>query len=100
MHNHEHHPLPRRTTLQVPSRSPIQTVFGIVAGTALIGAGLAFALVVSATVLTIGAIGATYVLWKTRTVRRELREKIETAYRTAPAESGYIVEGEVIRQER
>ena len=101
MHIHEYHRLPGQTIARSPARSPVQTALGIVAGTALVGAGLAFAFVVSVTVLTIGAIGSAYVLWKTRAVRRELREQIEAAHRrAAPAEAGYTVEGEVIRDER
>lgn len=101
MQIHEYRQPSAPTAGRLPTRSPVQSAMGIVAGTVLVGAGLAFAFVVSVTVLTVGAIGSAYVLWKTRAVRRELREQIEAAHRRAvPTEDGTIVEGEVIREER
>lgn len=101
MQGHHYRPLPGSKPTPFPTRSPLQTAVGIVIGTALVGAGFVFAFAVSVVVLAIGSIGAAYLFWKTRAVRRELREQIEAAQRrAAPAEDGNVVEGEVIGEER
>lgn len=83
------------------ARNPISTALAFIAGAALLVAGFFFSLIVIAILLGVGAIGGTYLWWKTRTLRREMREQLQAAQqRMNPDQGGVIVEGEVIREER
>jgi hypothetical protein len=92
-------------------RGPIEGTLAIVAGTALLVVGLAFSLVIMATVAVVAAIGLGILWWKTRGIRKQIREQMRSLYqpeiahgRTTPSDIvpvvGDIIEGEIIREER
>ena len=94
-------PIPPRLGYSPIAKNPISTVLAFIAGTALLVAGFFFSLIVIAVLLSVGAIGGTYLWWKTRTLRREMRERLQAAQqRMNPDQGGVIVEGEVVREER
>lgn len=81
---------------------PPQTVLGRVltftAGTALLVLALMFSLVAFSVIAIGGAIAGTWLWWKTRDVRKQMQEQMQQHASQRPT-SGYIIEGEVIREE-
>lgn len=83
-------------------RSPFQKIVAFVVAVALAVVVLMFSAVLLAVILIVGAIGFAWLCWKTRAVRRQLREMQESA-RNAQAQAevsrGEIFEGEIIEGE-
>ena len=73
----------------------LRKAVAVVATTALIGLGIMFSAVLIAFILVVGATAGAYVWWKTREVRKLMRN---FPPRSASME-GEIVEGEVIKGE-
>ncbi|MFU2488102.1 hypothetical protein [Thauera sp. WH-1] len=83
----------------------------IVGGVVMVGVfvlALTFSVALFAVVLTVGAVAWGYLWWKTRAVRKAMREQMEARMAepgmraggagTAPRARGLIIEGEVIRE--
>ena len=94
------------TTTSTPSL--IGEIAVAVSIVALAGVALMFSAVLLTGILSIGAIGAAYVWWKTRKVRSQMRQMQEAMQnfqaRNSTTESemftGEVIEGEVIRVDR
>jgi hypothetical protein len=54
-------------------------------GVVVLAAAFLFSLVLFAVLLGVGLIAGAYLWWKTRGLRRQLRESVEAARRTAPS---------------
>lgn len=76
---------------QGPESGPVRKFFAIVAGAILIVAGFMFSLVLLAFITIAGAIAFGVFWWKTRAVRRVLREGPPDGQ-----EQGNVIEGEVV----
>jgi len=82
-------------------------VVGIAAGAVLLIAALMFSVVIFAFALAAGLLAWGYLWWKTREVRRRMREQMEAQrmgqgsqpHGNTPPQGGRIIEGEVIRDE-
>jgi membrane protein implicated in regulation of membrane protease activity len=84
-------------------------VVGVAAGAVLLIAALMFSVVIFAFALAAGLLVWGWVWWKTREVRRQMREQMEAQRMEQPyggeaqpndaAPGGRIIEGEVIRDE-
>lgn len=70
-------------------RGPLARALGWVVGGALLGLALMFSLIAFVLVCTAGLIFAGYVMWKTRALRRRMREH---------PPGGNVIEGEVVRE--
>jgi len=74
----------------------------LVATVGLVGVALMFSVVLFAVVLTVGVAAWGYFWWKTRDLRRQMREQggpaAWAAARAAQREGGLVLEGEVIRE--
>jgi len=83
---------------------PPQTVLGklltFTAGAALLVLALMFSLVAFSVIAVGGAIAGTWLWWKTRDVRKQMQEQMQMQQQAnqRPA-TGYIIEGEVIRDD-
>ncbi|MFV0663372.1 hypothetical protein [Denitromonas sp.] len=76
--------------------SPWQKIVGSVAAIGLFGLALVFSVVVFAVVLTVGAAVWGWFWWKTRNLRKQMREA--QANQPRRAQEGLVIEGEVIRE--
>ncbi|MEZ5627457.1 MAG: hypothetical protein R3E34_08025 [Rhodocyclaceae bacterium] len=76
--------------------SPWQKIVGSVAAIGLFGLALVFSVVVFAVVLTVGAAVWGWFWWKTRSLRKQMREA--QANQPGRAQEGLVIEGEVIRE--
>ncbi|TVO53243.1 hypothetical protein [Denitromonas halophila] len=74
--------------------SPWQKIVGSVAAIGLFGLALVFSVVVFAVVLTVGAAVWGWFWWKTRNLRKQMRE----TQAQQQAQEGLVIEGEVIRE--
>jgi hypothetical protein len=81
------------TTTKPPSL--LRKSVALVATAAMIGLGLMFSAVLFVIILVVGATAAAYLWWKTRELRKLMRNSHQ---RSAPME-GEIVEGEVMKGE-
>jgi hypothetical protein len=78
--------------------SPWKKIAAVLAGSALFVLALMFSVVLFAVVLTVGVVVWSWFWWKTRGVRRQMREQ---GIRPGDAPAGVVVlEGEVIREVR
>ncbi len=80
---------------------PLGKVVAAVAGTALLAAAFVFSLVLVAVLAVAGSIGFGYLMWKTRALRAQLRERLKAAQAraTPPTEPGTtIIEGDYVRE--
>lgn len=80
------------------SSSPLRKVVALVTTVALFGVALMFSAVLVAIIAVIGAIAWAYLWWKTRTVRKQMREfQASATERAEMASNDAVFEGEVIR---
>jgi len=77
------------------SANPLRKIAGFIATLLVIGLTLMFSVVVFAAILAIGLIGGGYLWWKTRKLRRQMRD-FQTRSATM---QGNVAEGEIIRGE-
>lgn len=70
-------------------------LIAVIGGAALLAVGFVFSLVLLAVVAVAGSALLGYVWWKTRALRKRMRE--QAPFETPPAQ-GRIIEGEVIRE--
>jgi uncharacterized SAM-binding protein YcdF (DUF218 family) len=102
---HTQTPFNRLGSHAVPTtRGPLATLLAVISGTALIVLGFTFSLVILAAVAVIGLFGFGYLWWKTRALRKQIREQMESLAQQQPATSpvgnsdeGVVIEGEVLR---
>jgi membrane protein implicated in regulation of membrane protease activity len=73
--------------------NPLRKIIAFVATVALISLALMFSLVVFAVILVIGAMAWAYLWWKTRELRKQMRNYPPRGM----VMEGEVVEGEVIR---
>ena len=85
----------------------LSTILTMVAGAALLVAGFIFSLLILSVIAVVALVVWAWFWWKTRALRRHLREQVEQMQReqprgpapSAPMTEGVIIEGEVIREE-
>ena len=83
------------------------TVLTVVGGAILLVVGFMFSLLALAVVAVVGSLGLGYMWWKTRALRRHLREQMaqmqtqqqDGGERNGSPGDGVIIEGEVIRED-
>ena len=86
----------RNSPFTVQDASPLQKVLTFVVGGVLLVLGLMFSAVVVVAGIVIGLIVWGYLWWKTRELRRAMREAQSAAYSTTPTPGGDIIEGEAV----
>lgn len=80
------------------SSSPLRKAVVLIATVVLTGLVLMFSAVLVAIIAVIGAIAWAYLLWKTRAVRKQMREfQAGARERAEMASNDAVFEGEVIR---
>lgn len=104
-------PQPRRLgySATLPVRGPLGTALALVTGAALLVLGFTFSLLILAAAAVAGSLGFGYLWWKTRALRKQIREQMDYQAQqhrmgVPPMEGGSpggeIIEGEVLREER
>lgn len=83
----------------MPEPSLLGRILGIAAGAVLLVAALMFSVVVFAFALAAGLLVWGWLWWKTREVRRQMREQMEAQRMGEAPPGGRVIEGEVIRDE-
>ena len=93
----------------VPEPGLLGRLLGIAAGAVLLVAALMFSVVMFAFALAAGLLAWGWLWWKTRDVRRQMREQMETQrmgqspwddrHGDGPQADGRVIEGEAIRDE-
>ncbi len=90
-----------------PSSNPLQRLIGLIVTAALIVLGLMFSVVLLAVIALVGVIGGGYLWWKTRALRRQMRQMqlqrmdAEQSFGEVFKDEvfeGEIIEGEVVRK--
>ena len=77
----------------------LQKVLTTLVTIALFGVALMFSVVFFAVIVTVGAVAWGYLWWKTRALRKQMREQASTGQgQGRSAAQGLIIEGEVIRE--
>ncbi|MDD3677418.1 MAG: hypothetical protein RBS10_11745 [Thauera propionica] len=71
--------------------SLLQKIVTVLVTIAVFGVALMFSVVLFAVVVTVGAVAWGYLWWKTRALRKQMREH-------PPTGRGMVIEGEVIRE--
>ena len=77
-----------------PASGPLARILNALLSVVLLVVGFFFSLVAFAVAAVVGTLGAAWLWWKTRELRREMRAHMENPPRPA---DGYVIEGEVIR---
>jgi hypothetical protein len=72
----------------------LQKLGGAIAGIVILVGAFMLSVVVLAVVAAAGLVGGTYLWWKTRELRKQLRERT----RNQPPPGGRVIDGEVIRE--
>lgn len=77
------------------SRRPglLQKILGAFAGVVILAGAFMLSVVVLAIVAAAGLVGGIYLWWRTRELRKQLRERM----RNQPPPGGRVIDGEVIR---
>ena len=76
--------------LRVPSAGLLRRLLTTIASAAVLVVAFMFSLVIFAAFAAVALAGGIYLWWKTRALRRQLRER---------APGGRVIEGEVIRED-
>lgn len=80
----------------------MQKILALISTAILIAFGMMFSAVALVFILTIGLTGFAYLWWKTRAVRKLMREQNQAANDSEPFKDndfkGEIIEGEIIRK--
>ena len=77
---------------------PLRRLIGVVVTVAILGLVLMFSAALLVVVAIVGAIALGYLWWKTRAVRKQMRDlQVQAAQRAAMASNDAVFEGEVIR---
>ena len=82
-------------------QGPLAKIAAFVVGTALLVVGFMFSLVALAVVAVVTVVVGTWLWWKTRAVRSQIKEQLtqqSTAHRDEQAFDGHIIEGEAVRE--
>lgn len=87
-----------------PPQGPLAQLLTVIGGALVLGAAFMFSLVFFAVLAIAGLIFWLYFMWKTRALRRQMREQIDAqmgAQSSGPATSapasGDIIDGEAVR---
>jgi HAMP domain-containing protein len=79
---------------------PVQKLLSIIVGVGLLALGLMFSAVILVAGVVIGLIAWGYLWWRTRELRRVMREAQATAAQASPPPAGGdVIEGEAVRVE-
>jgi hypothetical protein len=78
---------------------PVQKLLSIIVGLGVLALGLMFSAVLLVVGVVVGLIVVGYLWWKTRELRRAMRDTKAGAYRPPPPTCGEIIEGEAVRVE-
>ena len=82
-----------------PPPSLLQKILTALVTIALFGVALMFSVVFFAVVVTVGVVAWGYLWWKTRALRKQMREHPPAGRGDARGEAqGLVIEGEVIRE--
>ena len=85
-----------------PPQGPIAQLLTVIGGALVLGAAFMFSLVFFAVLAIAGLIFWLYFMWKTRALRRQMREQLNTQQGAQPSgptteAHGDIIEGEAVR---
>lgn len=85
--------------LNSPANPPglLRKLVALIATVALVGAVLMFSAVLLAIIMIVGTIAWTYLWWKSRELRKQMREFSRTVEREQSTGDDGVFEGEVIR---
>ncbi|MBS1228192.1 MAG: hypothetical protein H6R17_1469 [Proteobacteria bacterium] len=78
----------------------VAQVLTVIGGALVLGAAFMFSLVFFAVLAIAGLIFWLYFMWKTRALRRQMREQLDAGARgsaSPPSAAGDIIEGEAVR---
>ncbi len=84
----------RNTRFPAQEAGPLKKLFTLVTGVILLGLGLMFSVVVLTGVVVVGLMVWAYLWWKTRELRRAMREAQSSSYPSPPG--GDTIEGEAV----
>ncbi len=77
----------------------IGRIIGLIIASGIMIVGFMFSLVALAIVAVLALVAGVWFWWKTRAIRRQLREQPASAFSTQPADDdGTIIEGEAVRE--
>lgn len=100
-------PSPRRLhgrQIHIQPKGFFGKLFALIAAGGLLVLGLMFSVVIVAVAVVGGLLFWGFMWWKTRELRRRMREQMDNPMQTpfgdVPASGGRIIEGEVIRSEQ
>ena len=87
-----------------PPKGPVAQLLAVIGGALVLGVALMFSLVFFAVLAVAGLIFWGYFMWKTRALRRQMRDHLDAQRRAQPTEpaasapaSGEVIEGEAVR---
>ena len=85
-----------------PPQGPLAQLLTVIGGALVLGAAFMFSLVFFAVLAIAGLIFWLYFMWKTRALRRQMREQLDAQQGAQPSgppppASGDIIEGEAVR---
>lgn len=82
----------------IPPASPLRKLVGLVVTVAVLALALMFSAVLLVVIVILGTLGWVWLWWKTRELRKRLREAAQQGVRPgAKASNDEVFEGEVIR---
>ena len=79
------------------SANPLRKLFAIVVAVVVLGLALMFSVIVIAVILVVGTLAFSYLWWKTRALRKQMRNYPRGVVMGGAATDGDVIEGEVIR---
>jgi membrane protein implicated in regulation of membrane protease activity len=88
-----------------PPQGPLARIAAVIVGLLLLAAGFMFSLVVFAVLAVVGLVLGVYFWWKTRAIRKMMREQAADPLRAQPpvpppaatGSGGQVIEGEAVR---
>jgi len=101
--NFDNNPMMNLSNTSANFPNPLRKVAALVSTVALVGAAIMFSAVVLVAILIVGTIGAGYLWWKTRELRKQMRNfhhrdiVMEGEVVESEKFGGEVIEGEVIR---
>lgn len=109
MERNRHNPRAHDASAGIQQAGPLGKIFAALIGAALLVLGLMFSVVIIAVAIAFGLVIWGWMWWKTRALRRQMRDQMEARMAAgegasapypdggAAQSSGRVIEGEVIR---
>lgn len=109
MERNRHNPRAHDASAGIQQAGPLGKIFAALIGAALLVLGLMFSVVIIAVAIAFGLVIWGWMWWKTRALRRQMRDQMEARMAAgegasapypdggAAPSSGRVIEGEVIR---